>query len=153
MADMRSAPPRTRGFTLVEVTMSIGIVSFALLTMIGLLPAGLGSLRDSNQQSINAQILQRTSSGLVVAGFSNRADFSGFSGTNLYFDGEAQLLASSAGARYQAAVTVQVPSVPGVAGNDARDFASSLKRLGIAISRVDIPNAATNSYALQISYR
>ncbi len=150
---MRSVPPRTQGFTLVEVTMAIGIISFALLTMIGLLPAGLGALRDSNQQSVNAQILQRTSAGLVVAGFPNRTDFSGFSGTNLYFDSEAQLLSSSAGARYQAAVTVLPPSVPGVEGSDALDFASSLKRLGIAISRVDVPNAATNSYSLQISYR
>ncbi len=145
--------PRSGGFTLVEVTMAIGIISFALLTMIGLMPAGLGALRDSTQQSINAQILQQISSGLVVKSFESRTDFSGFGGTNLYFDQEAQPLANSSGARYRAAVTAQHPCLPGVSGADVQNLASSLKRLGIAITRVDIPNAATNSYSLQISYR
>lgn len=149
---MSSNPPKAGGFTLVEVTVALGIISFALLAMIGVMPAGLGSLRDSTQQSINAQILQQISSGLVVNSFANRADFSVFSGTNLYFDGEAQLLANSSGARYKAAITAQNPNLPGVATNDV-NLAASLKRLGISISREDIPNAATNAYSLQLSYR
>lgn len=149
---MNWQPPKIGGFTLVEVTMALGIISFALLAMIGLMPAGLGSLRDSTQQSINAQILQQISSGLVVNSFASRTDFSEFSGTNMYFNEEAQLLANSSGARYKAAITAQNPSLPGVATNDP-NLPASLKRLGISISREDIPNAATNSYSLQLSYR
>lgn len=149
---MKWNPSRSGAFTLVEVTMSIGLVSFALLTMIGLMPAGLRALRDSTQQSINSQILQQISSGLVVKSFASRTDFSGFGGTNLYFDEEAQPLTSSSGARYKAAITVQNPCLPGVATDDP-DLAASLKRLGISITREDIPNATTNSYSLQISYR
>lgn len=145
--------PRSGGFTLVEVTMAIGIISFALLTMIGLMPAGLGALRDSTQQSINAQILQQISSGLVVQSFGSRTEFSAFGGTNLYFDEQAQPLTTSSKARYRAAITVQNPSLPGLSGDDVRDLASSLKRLAIAITREDIPNAATNSFSLQLSYR
>lgn len=150
---MRWNSPRSDGFTLVEVTMAIGIISFALLTMIGLMPAGLGALRDSTQQSINAQILQQISSGLVVKSFESRTDFSAFGGTNLYFDEQAQPLTTSSKARYKAAITVQNPSLPGVTGDDVQNLASSLKRLGISITREDVPNAATNSYSLQISYR
>lgn len=145
----RAAAP---GFSLVEVTMALGLISFALLAMIGLIPAGLGSLRDSTQQSVNAQILQQISSGLAVNGFASRSEFSDFGGTNLYFDAEAQALPDAAGARYKAAVTAQSPSLPGVATNDA-DLSTSLKRLGISVSREDIPNAATNFYSLQLSYR
>lgn len=149
-------PPRTvrcSAFTLVEVTIALGIISFALLAMIGLIPAGLGSLRDSTQQSINAQILQQISSGLTVKSFVNRTDFSAFSSTNLYFDADAQPLATASGARYRAVITAQNPSLPGVVGGDVQSLASSLKRLGISIERMDLPQAAAMSYALQISYR
>ena len=133
--------------------MAIGVASFALLAMIGLMPVGLGVLRDSAQQTVNAQILQQVSGTFVVTSFSSRAEFSAFGSTNLYFDEEAQLVAGATGARYRAAVTAATPQLPGVSGRDAQDLALSLKRLDIAISRVDIPNTATNAYSLQISYR
>lgn len=154
MARMKLSSPRAGGFTLVEVTIAIGIVSFALLGLIGLLPAGLGSLRDSVEQSMNAQIVQRISGDLVMRSFASRTDFSAFSGATLYFDDEAQLLTGSDGARYRAVVAVRDPSLPGVDSTaDKTALSTSLKRLGISISRVDIPNAATNVYSIQVSYR
>lgn len=151
---MKLRSPRAGGFTLVEVTIAIGIVSFALLGLIGLLPAGLGALRDSAEQTMNAQIVRRISGDLMVQSFASRADFSSFSGATLYFDEEAQVLGNSFGARYRAIVDVHDPSLPGVESTtDKAILSSSLKRLGISISRVDIPNAATNSYSIQVSYR
>jgi uncharacterized protein (TIGR02598 family) len=151
---MRLPPSQKNvGFTLVEVIMAIGVISVALLAMIGLLPTGLGALRDSNQQFVNAQIVQRISSGWAATGFANRSDFASFTGTNLYFDSRAQLLSGSDGAQYRAVVTARPPSMPGMSVPEALAFSSSLKRLGVSISRVDIANSATNSYALQISYR
>ncbi len=151
---MKLRSPRPGGFTLVEVTIAIGIISFALLGLIGLLPAGLGALRDSVEQSMNAQIVRRISGDLVVRSFASRTDFSSFSGATLFFDEEAQLLAGSAGARYRAVVAVRDPSLPGVdSPTDKASLSTSLKRLGISISRVDIANAATNTYSIQVSYR
>lgn len=144
---------RRSAFTLVEVTIALGVVSFALLAMIGLIPTGLGSLRNSTQQSVNAQIIQQISSGLTATGFLSRTDFSVFASTNLYFDAEAQPLEGSDGARYLATITVKNPSLPGVIGSDEQDLASSLKRLGVSISRVDGSGVETNFYALQLSYR
>lgn len=47
------------GFSLVEVTIAIGIVSFALLSLLGLLPMGLIVLRDAADQTACAHIVQK----------------------------------------------------------------------------------------------
>ncbi len=46
-------------FSLVEICIAIGIVSFAFVSIIGLLPVGMGVFRDSMNTSISAQIVQR----------------------------------------------------------------------------------------------
>jgi uncharacterized protein (TIGR02598 family) len=43
---------RAAGFSLVEVSLALGIAAFALIAIFGLLPVGLGSTQDSIQQSI-----------------------------------------------------------------------------------------------------
>lgn len=54
----RSRSPQTvRGFSLIEVTLSIGIISFALVAVMGLLPAGLNSQKDAANQSRAVQAL------------------------------------------------------------------------------------------------
>lgn len=44
-------------FSLVEVTLAMGIVAFALLAILGLLPVGLKSAQDSNEQARATDIL------------------------------------------------------------------------------------------------
>jgi uncharacterized protein (TIGR02598 family) len=63
---MKFAPPkvqpsgsRQRGFSLVEVTLAIGIVSFAFLAILGLIPIGLQTFRSAIDTSVSAQIFQR----------------------------------------------------------------------------------------------
>lgn len=48
---------RPSAFSLVEVTISIGILAFCVLAMVGLLPVGLKSIQNSNEQAAAAQIL------------------------------------------------------------------------------------------------
>ncbi len=45
-----------RGFSLVEVVIAIGIVAFALLAVLGLLPVALGTNRDATQETEAANI-------------------------------------------------------------------------------------------------
>lgn len=43
---------RAAGFSLVEVSLALGIAAFALIAIFGLLPVGLDSTQDSIQQSV-----------------------------------------------------------------------------------------------------
>jgi len=51
-------PPvrRTAGFSLVEVTLALGVAAFCLIVLIGLLPAGLKTQQASAQQTIANEI-------------------------------------------------------------------------------------------------
>ena len=48
--------PRT-AFTLVEVAISIGILSFCVIAVVGLLPVGLKSVQNANEQAAASQVL------------------------------------------------------------------------------------------------
>ena len=50
---------RARGFSLVEVVLSIGIIAFAFVAIFSLLPAGMGMFRQSLDNSLGSQIVQR----------------------------------------------------------------------------------------------
>lgn len=47
------------GFSLIEVTLSIGIVAFAFVAVFGLLPAGMSNFRQSMNITVGGQIAQR----------------------------------------------------------------------------------------------
>jgi uncharacterized protein (TIGR02598 family) len=50
---------RHRGFSLVEVTLSLGIISFAFVGIFTLIPTGLHTFRQATDASIGSQIAQR----------------------------------------------------------------------------------------------
>jgi uncharacterized protein (TIGR02598 family) len=47
------------GFSLVEVVLAVGVISFAFVAILGLLPAGLQQFRQAMDNSVGAQIAQR----------------------------------------------------------------------------------------------
>ena len=49
-----SRRPGERAFSLIEVVLAIGIVAFALVTVIALLPVGLGSMKHAREQAAGA---------------------------------------------------------------------------------------------------
>ena len=56
------APTRSgaqRGFSLVEITLAIGIVAFAFIGLFSLIPVGMGVFREAMETSVSAQIVQR----------------------------------------------------------------------------------------------
>lgn len=55
----RRSAARTGGFSLVEITMAIGIVAFAFVAVLGLLPAGLNTFHRAMDASVTGQIFQR----------------------------------------------------------------------------------------------
>jgi uncharacterized protein (TIGR02598 family) len=52
------APRSCAGFSLVEIVLCIGIISFAFVSILGLLPAGMNVFRSSMNASIGAQLVQ-----------------------------------------------------------------------------------------------
>lgn len=68
-------------FSLVEVTIAIGIVSFSLLAVVGLLPVGLKSIKNANEQAGAAAVLDGITHALRKAssddGTVYRATFAG----------------------------------------------------------------------------
>ena len=153
MSKVRS--PRQRkaaasGFSLVEVTLALGIISVSLLSLIGLLPAGLGVLRESMESTVHAQIVQRIASELVTT------DFAGLCDEILSFDQEGQMLddQSKAAALYSVRIEGEDPSLPGVTSqDDVERMQSHLGRIRIGISRSNVLNAPVAWYAIQVAAR
>lgn len=84
----RRAPRRRReGFSLIEVTAAIGILSFCVIAIMGLVAVALRTSRQSIDKNIEARILQNIRSELLQEPFSALPD----EGT-VVFDGEAYRL-------------------------------------------------------------
>ncbi len=145
-----SSGSRAKAFSLVEVTLALGIISVSLLSLIGLVPAGLGVLRESMDQTVHAQIVQRITAGLVSS------DFASLGNETLAFDQEGQLMsnAGDSDARYRATIQETNPSMPGLTSQeDVAQMQDHLKRIRIGISRANVPNAPVAWYAIQVAVR
>lgn len=69
-----------RAFSLVEAVISIGIVSFAMMGILGMVPVGLATFRNAMNLTVESSIVQE------VAGDLQRTDYADLAATNLYFD-------------------------------------------------------------------
>ena len=77
------------GFSLVEVVIAIGLASFALMALLGLLPVGLSTYKQSVSSTMGAQIVQRIFTDAQIASLSNLQN------TNRFFDEQGTELTSS----------------------------------------------------------
>jgi uncharacterized protein (TIGR02598 family) len=140
-------PEANGGFSLVEVTLALGIIAVSLVSLIGMLPAGLGSLRASMDATVHAQILQRVASEIVTSPFEALGD------RDFGFDADGRLVnGSDASLFYRVEVRGLDPSLPGVSSDsDVQEFRDHLKRMAVSISRASDPSAPAARYALQIA--
>lgn len=71
------APARLNGaFSLIEVTIAVGIVSFCLIAVLGLLPTGLKAVKNANEQAAAANALNAIADTLRTATSTNSVTFS-----------------------------------------------------------------------------
>ncbi len=135
------------GFSLVEVTIALGLVTFIAVSVIGLLPTGLSSMRDAVNQTVEAQIVRSIAGQSVVANFANLT-----SGSPYYFDHEGQSMASGADAAYTVTVSQHAPVFPG-SERAAAGLSESLVNLQIEIVARPSPQAAgtTTLRTLQVA--
>ena len=76
------------GFTLVEVTLAIGIISFAFVAMFGMLPVGLSVSRQAMDTTIEAQIVQQMKTQALQTDFSRLDELD--DADELYFDDQGK---------------------------------------------------------------
>lgn len=113
---MRKELRRIRAFSLVEVVLAIGVVSFAMIAVLGALPVGLKSSQESRGQVTTANIARQLKGELQQLSFDHTSS-DGITVENLgdnpfYYSLEGNR--SDAGsAYYEAAFSVTNVSVPG----------------------------------------
>ena len=96
------------GFSLVEVTLALGIAAFCLIAVFGLMPIGVQTNRNATSQTAATNIMAAVVSDLRATLTNTSSQFGITFGTNktLYFDGTGQFTTSlSTNARYQLNLT------------------------------------------------
>jgi uncharacterized protein (TIGR02598 family) len=123
---------RCVGFSLIEVTLALGIMTFAILSVIGVLPVGLSTLRDAMNDMTKAQIVQRIAGNAALSTFSDLRTH--FDGGEFYFgeDGQ-QLHRSDSEVRYRVETRCEPPELSASAP-DGLD--QSLARIEMEIFRL-----------------
>ena len=131
---MKRSPPEAAGFSLVEVTLALGVAAFCLIALLGLLPASLKTQQSGIQQTTANQIISQLSSFLradvrLPSGQASRAcpdppdpnnpcDWSNLNGhwqnvatpDTMYFTNEAKPTTSApANAVFRAKITYMTP--------------------------------------------
>jgi len=122
------------GFSLVEVVIALGVVAFALISVLGLIPVGLQSFRQAIDNSATTQIVQR------VVNEAQQTDFNSLANTVYYFDDQGTLLSGSTSQTlYSVNVIVSKPtSIPsdGIVNSGSMSVASTnLATLAIQITQ------------------
>ena len=108
---MRESRASAAGFSLVEVTLALGIAAFCLIAVLGLMPVGVQTNRNATSQTAATNIMAAVIADLRATPktASTSAQFGITFGSNpppLYFDGPGQFSTSlQAGSRYQLNVT------------------------------------------------
>jgi uncharacterized protein (TIGR02598 family) len=89
----RSCRRLVKAFSLIEVTLALGIVSFAFVALLGILPAGLNHFTHSVDASTESQIAQTILTQARQAKFSELQTFA--SADQFNFDEQGNLLTSA----------------------------------------------------------
>ena len=128
-------PARKRcAFTLVEVTMALGIVAFVMMGLIGVIPAGLNAAQESIQQTAQSHILMQVSSDLGMLPFS---DLPAYVGADQYCDYDGRRLDGAANATYQVSMQIAAPDYPNSA--QLTNLNRRMERVIVSIRRVGEP--------------
>lgn len=115
----RSTLLHARGFSLVEVTVALGLASFGLVAIMGLLPSGLSADRDSLSTTVAAQLASALVVDLETPAQSQASLVYGISpdaasptdGHSLYLKADGTQVKSAIEADYIAHVIVTPPKV------------------------------------------
>lgn len=111
---MRPAPDRKRspGFSLVELALALGIASFALIALLGLITVGYQTGGDAKEETLIAGMAQ------YVYGELKEQPFDTLATQTFYFDAQGNPLPGNTDAVYRCVTQIRaVDELPGVQTN------------------------------------
>jgi uncharacterized protein (TIGR02598 family) len=143
----RSASPQATGFSLVELVLAIGIVSFAFVSIFSLIPMGMMAFRQAVDTTVGSQIVHR------LINEAQQTDYSALIATpttERYFDDQGNEVPTIADSIYTVDVTVTAPtSLPNTATPDSTNLATVVVKLANNPAHLPAPfdGASPVSYA------
>lgn len=124
--------------------MAIGLVSFALLVMLGLMPVGLATMREAMEQTVVAEIVDKVSSDTKLLPFDKVDTYA--SGGPYYYDeyGMAQTNKTSV-SRYKVTLEKKTTAYPG--STLTTSLSASVATLLVMVDRMkgNSPGSGTNA--------
>jgi len=142
----------SRAFSLVEVMLAMGVVAFSIITAIGVIPAGLVTIRQAMNDTVESQIVQRMGAQVAATPYAQLQ--ASLAGKTFYFDDQGAPLTNglsaspSRPARYSATATLATPAFPGSTGVSASGYTNSLWTVRVRMTTLPA-NATTNTYSIQ----
>ena len=138
------------GFSLVEVVLSLGIVSFTCLTFMGLLPLGMNSFHRAVNNTVEVDIVQSLSTDMQLSSYANvTSTTTGPYSKPFYYDAGGSKLNSSVGAIYTATFmsSTDLSTTP-LFGSSSSQLASGMgTTVVMALTSVSQP-AVTNYFPI-----
>lgn len=122
--------------------MAIGIVSFAILSVLGTMSVGLNTVRDAKKETTSAQIAAQIGSGMSQTPFANLATFA--TRGPYFFDDSGRKLDSLQSASFSAKVEAVNTTYPG-APSDILTNSASKWRITVSSLRPGTTNAISSS--------
>ena len=129
---MKSSP----GFSLVEVTLAMGLVSFSLVGLMGMLPVGLSNFREAMEIQTQARIAQQIAAEFQLMPFSEVSGGSYQNGFPRHYDEEGTSVTATE-AIYT--VTAEAPAAMELPGSAAN---ADMRLLTFGIRKKTSPKAA-----------
>jgi len=132
------------GFSLVEITLVMGIVCFALLPILGLLPIGLSTISAATTQTSEANIAKEMNAELQRISLSEITDLSQMI---YYYDKSGSPVTNAKDAFFSANFSINNPCLPGV----PLDFDTIAKTVVVTLRYPhNIPTAAQKTFVFSL---
>lgn len=135
------APSRSGGFTLIEVTLAIGITSIALIALLAMVPQGLMTMKLATDRAIEARIHQQIHAEVSLAEWDERTSFDNT--VRFYDDQGIEIERGSSGSVREEVVYAARINVP-ASGSSLPD------RLGGSYQALDFSPSQTDNNEVQL---
>lgn len=126
---------KASGYSLVEVMVAVGIVSFGIIAMVSMMPSGLSTFRNSMDRSISSQIAQRIVNEARQTDFTTLIGYSGNASFEYrYFTDEGDEVKSGDGKTRVYAAFTEVTNPIVITGTSGNFTNSSIARIRVRVA-------------------